>query len=78
MFWGKDFYKNFQVWADSIKNWHPEALEKALDRAWEFIKDYSPKVADELVALIGQLNEEKLKKIYDTLLGWLKKVGLLK
>jgi len=78
MYWGKDFYKNFQGWADAIDNWHPTKLEAALTKAWDFLKEYSPKITDELIKLIGKLSEENLRKIVDAAIEWLKKVGLLK
>ena len=78
MFWGKDFYKNFQKWADAIQGWHPEGLEKALNKAWEFLQEYSPKITAELVKLLDKMTEATLRKMTDTVIDWLKKVGLLK
>ena len=78
MYWGKDFYKNFQIWADGIQNWHPKKFEEAMQKAWDFVQEYMPKVAEGLIKLFEKLSEEELKKIVGVIIEWLKKTGLLK
>lgn len=78
MYWGKNFYKNFQIWADAIQDWHPEKIENLLTKAWDFLEDYSPKIINELTELIGNLSEEKIKEIAEVIIKWLRKAGLLK